>query len=136
MKTVIVYGTFDFFHYGHYNLFKQAKELGDYLIVGVSSDDLCKLKGKNPILNEQQRMEIISNIKFVDKVILETSFEQKIDDIDTYNVDIYCDGEDYKDVFPKTEVYNKIKDKVKVVFLKRTPNVSTTIIKKKLMGEE
>lgn len=132
MKTVIVYGTFDYFHYGHYNFLKQAKALGDYLIVGVSTDALCLKKGKQPILNEAIRSEIIASLTFVDKVIFEYDFNQKLTDIDLYNVDIYAEGEDYKEIFPKTEAYSILKDKCKIVFLKRTAGISTSELKDKL----
>ena len=132
METVITYGTFDYFHYGHYNYLKQAKALGDYLIVGVSTDALCEKKGKKPILSQQERYNIIASLKFVDKVIFENSFEQKIDDVDRYGVTIYADGEDYKDLFPKSEVYKILKNKCKIIFLKRTFGVSTTQLKENL----
>ena len=76
-KTVITYGTFDCFHYGHYNLLKRAAALGDRLIVGVSSDKMCREKGKVPFFDEKYRSQIVSDLVFVDQVILEESMEQK-----------------------------------------------------------
>ena len=78
MKTVITYGTFDLFHIGHLNLLKRAKELGDYLIVAVSSDEFNLGKGKVCKIKDTDRMAIVEAIKYVDKVILETSWDQKL----------------------------------------------------------
>ena len=130
---VITYGTFDLFHYGHYNLLKRAKDLGDYLIVGVSSDEMCKRKGKVPILNIQKRMEIISNLRFVNQVIVENNMAQKIDDISREKIDIFVLGSDYDGIFQKMDEYEKLLALgCKVVFLPRTEGVSSTELKKKL----
>ena len=129
-KIVITYGTFDLFHYGHYNLLKRAKDLGDFLIVGVSSDKMCNEKGKIPVLSQVKRMEIISNLKFVDMVILEDSFEQKINDVQRFGVNVFCLGDDYREVFPKMAEYPKLLEVgCDVVFLERTPDISTSILK-------
>lgn len=134
MKKVIVYGTFDYFHYGHYNLLKRAKALGDYLIVGVSSNKLCLKKGKVCTLNIKQRMDIIKNLRFVDKVIIENNFSQKINDIKKYHVQVYVDGLEYKSTFLKSKEYQAIKKQgCNVVFLKRTPGVSSSKIKAKII---
>ena len=133
MKVVIVYGTFDYFHYGHYNFLKQAKALGDYLIVGVSTDALCLKKGKQTVLDENKRFEIVSSLNFVDKVIFEYDFDQKISDVDKYHVDIFADGEDYKDIFPGTFAEKALLQKnCQIIYLKRTSGVSTTDLKNKL----
>ena len=133
MKTVLTYGTFDLFHYGHYNLLRRAKNLGDRLIVGVSSDELCREKGKVSFLSEGKRMEIVSSLRFVDEVILETSMAQKVGDAEKYHVDIFCLGSDYRDVFPRMAEYRKLLDLgCEVVFLERTPDVSTTELKRKM----
>ena len=133
MIKVITYGTFDMFHYGHYNLLKRARELGDYLMVGVSSDEMCISKGKIPILNEKKRIEIISNLKFVDKVIVESNMQQKVSDAIENRINIFVLGDDYKNVFNKMKEYDElIKNGVKVVFLERTPDVSTSDLKEKL----
>ena len=88
MKTVITYGTFDLFHIGHLNILKRAKELGDYLIVAVSSDEFNLQKGKVCQIKDTDRMQIVEAIRYVDKVIPETSWDQKIEDVKKYNVDV------------------------------------------------
>ena len=100
MKTVITYGTFDLFHEGHYNILKRAKEQGDYLIVGVTSENYDKSRGK---LNVQQSLvDRIENVKksgFADKIIVEEYFGQKIEDIKKYNVDTFVIGSDWEGKF-------------------------------------
>lgn len=136
MKKVITYGTFDYFHYGHYNLLKRAKALGDYLIVGVSSDAMCLQKGKVTILDEKTRMEIVSNLAFVDEVIMEHDMAQKSKDVVKKNVNVFVLGSDYKDVFPQMPEYSTLVEAgVEIVFLERTPNISTTDLKDKLSAQ-
>ena len=102
---ILTYGTFDLFHYGHYNLLKRAKELGDFLLVGVSSDKMCEEKGKTAILSQEKRIEIVSNLRFVDKVILENDMEQKIRDAVEYKIDKFVLGSDYEVIFKKMPEY-------------------------------
>ena len=135
MKRVITYGTFDLFHYGHFLLLKRAKALGDYLIVGISSDQFCTKKGKQTILPEELRVEMVKSLKFVDEVILEESMEQKVDDVLKYDVDIFVLGDDYKDVFPRMDEYSKVSQKTEVVFLARTPDISSSDLKAKLLKQ-
>ncbi len=136
MKKVITYGTFDLFHYGHYNLLKRAKDLGDYLIVGVSTDELCLKKGKVPVLPLEKRMEIIKNLKFVDEVIDEKEFRQKVQDVLEKQVDIYVSGDEYKDVFDKMDGYEDfIKTGCEIVFLPRTEGVSSSELKEKMFAQ-
>ena len=123
MKKVITYGTFDLFHVGHLNLLRRAKELGDYLIVAVSSDAFNATKGKQCAIPDYERMEIVQAIKYVDKVILEESWEQKISDVQKYDVDIFVIGDDWKGKF------DFLKDYCEVVYLPRTEGISTTQIK-------
>ena len=123
MKKVITYGTFDLFHVGHLNLLRRAKELGDYLIVAVSSDAFNATKGKQCAIPDYERMEIVQAIKYVDKVILEESWEQKISDVQKYDVDIFVMGDDWKGKF------DFLKDYCEVVYLPRTEGISTTQIK-------
>ena len=85
MKRVMTYGTFDLLHYGHINILKRSKSLGDYLIVGLSSDEFNELKGKKSVMSYEERKEILESIRYVDKVIKESSWEQKVDDIIKYN---------------------------------------------------
>ncbi len=134
MKKIITYGTFDYFHYGHFNLLYRAKTLGDYLIVGVSSDAMAEAKGKATVLSQEKRMQIVASLKFVDEVILEENMSQKVDDVKKYGVNTFVLGSDYQDIFPKMEEYQKLIDLgCKVVFLERTPDVSTTMLKQKLV---
>jgi len=126
-KIVITYGTFDMFHIGHLNLLKRAKELGDYLIVAVSTDEFNKLKGKKTFFPYEHRAEIVRSIKYVDMVIPETCWEQKIEDIKKYNVDIFVIGEDWKGKF------DFLKEYCEVVYLPRTKEISTTELKKYLI---
>jgi glycerol-3-phosphate cytidylyltransferase len=122
-KVVITYGTFDLFHIGHLKLLQRAKELGTKLIVAVSTDEFNQIKGKRSIFPYQQRAEIVKNIKVVDMVIPEVSWEQKIEDIKKYNVDVFVIGEDWKGEF------DFLKDYCEVVYLPRTKGISTTNIK-------
>jgi glycerol-3-phosphate cytidylyltransferase len=125
-KRVITYGTFDMFHIGHLRLLQRLKELGDELIVAVSTDDFNKLKGKKTLISYEHRAEIVANIKCVDKVIPEISWEQKIDDIKKYDIDIFAIGEDWKGKFDFLKKY------CKVIYLPRTKNISTTKLKESL----
>ena len=123
---VITYGTFDLLHIGHINLLRRAKEFGDYLIVGLSSDEFNLLKGKKAFFDFNERKKILESIKYVDNVIVENSWEQKILDIKKYNVDILVMGDDW---FGK---FDYLKEYCKVIYLPRTKNISTTFIKNKL----
>lgn len=123
MKTVITYGTFDLLHWGHINLLKRARELGDYLIVGVSTDDFNLLKHKESYHSYNERKLILEAIKYVDKVIPEKNWNQKIEDIKKYGVNIFVMGDDWQGKF---DYLNSVCD---VVYLNRTPGISTTKIK-------
>ena len=125
-KIVLTYGTFDMFHIGHLNLLNRLKRLGDKLIVAVSTDEFNSIKGKKTLIPFEQRALIVQNIKCVDMVISEENWEQKIDDIKKYNVDIFAMGDDWKGKF------DFLKDYCKVVYLPRTQNISTTELKKEL----
>ena len=126
MKKVITYGTFDLFHVGHLNLLRRAKALGDYLIVAVSSDAFYASKGKKAYHSIEDRVKILEAIEYVDEVILEESWNQKIDDVLSNNVDIFVMGDDWKGEF------DFLKDYCEVVYLPRTEGISTTKIKKDL----
>ena len=123
MKKVITYGTFDLFHYGHLRILERAKSLGDYLIVAVSTDDFNAVKGKKCVYPYEHRSKIVQAIRFVDEVIPENAWEQKADDIKKHNVDIFVMGNDWKGKF------DKLKELCKVVYLERTPDISSTDIK-------
>lgn len=94
MKRILTYGTFDLLHIGHVRIIKRAKSLGDKLIVGLSSDEFNSLKGKKAVYSYQERKEILESLEDVDLVIKEDSWEQKIDDIKKFNIDILVMGDD------------------------------------------
>jgi len=124
--TILTYGTFDMFHIGHLKLLQRLADMGDELIVAVSTDDFNKLKNKTTLIPYEQRAEIVQNIRCVDRVIKEENWEQKIDDIKKYSVDIFAIGEDWRGEFDFLEEY------CEVVYLERTKNISTTQLKKSL----
>lgn len=125
MKRVITYGTFDLLHYGHINLLRQAKALGDYLIVVCSSDDFnWNEKRKKCYFTYEQRKTLLEAIRYVDLVIPETSWEQKRTDVHEYHIDIFTIGDDWKGKFDFLR-----EEGVEVVYLPRTPEISTTQIK-------
>ena len=127
MKRVITYGTFDLLHYGHINLLKRAKELGDYLIVALSTDEFnWKEKNKKAYFTYEQRKQLLEAIRYVDLVIPEESWEQKISDIQQYHIDIFVIGDDWEGKF------DYLKEYCEVIYLPRTPEISTTQIKNKL----
>ncbi|MCI1858742.1 MAG: glycerol-3-phosphate cytidylyltransferase [Sporolactobacillus sp.] len=123
MKTILTYGTFDILHYGHINLLRRAKALGDYLIVGLSTDEFNALKNKNAYFNYQNRRLILEAICYVDKIIPEKSWEQKKADIKKYNVNTFVMGDDWEGKFDFLKRY------CKVIYLPRTLGISTTKIK-------
>lgn len=124
MRTIITFGTFDLFHIGHLNILKRAKQEGDYLVVGVSSDELNSRKGKNTVMPLKERLEIVKAIRYVDEVFVEESLELKDEYIKKYKADLLVMGDDWKDKF------NWVSCPVK--YLERTPNISSTIIKLQL----
>ena len=124
MKKVITYGTYDLFHQGHYNLLKRAKELGDYLIVGVTSDYFDKSRGKFNVRDSlMTRIENVKATGFADEIVVEEYFGQKIDDIKKYGVDIFTVGSDWKGYFDYLNEY------CHVVYLERTKGISSTQIR-------
>ena len=125
-KTIITYGTFDMFHIGHLKLLQRLKNMADELIVAISTDEFNRGKGKKVMIPYEQRAEIVANIKCVDKVIPEESWEQKVDDIKKYNVDIFAIGDDWKGKF------DFLKEYCEVIYLERTKDISTTQLKKSL----
>ena len=127
MKRVITYGTFDLLHYGHINLLRRAKELGDYLIVCLSTDEFnCNEKHKKTYFKYDDRKQILESIRYVDLVIPEESWEQKRADILLYKADIFVIGDDWKGKF------DFLNDLCTVVYLPRTKEISTTKIKNDL----
>lgn len=126
MKKVITYGTFDLFHIGHLNILKRAKALGDYLVVAVSTDEFNLVKDKICTYPYEDRAAIVEALKYVDEVISENNWEQKIDDIKNNNIDIFVMGNDW------TGKFDFLKEYCEVVYLPRTDGISTTEIKDKL----
>ena len=132
MKRILTYGTFDLLHYGHIRLLKRAKALGDYLIVALSTDEFNEIKGKKAYHNYETRKEMLEAIKYVDLVIPEDNWEQKINDVKEYKVDIVVMGSDWAG----SDKFDYLNDYCEVVYLDRTEGVSTTQIKKDLKLQE
>lgn len=126
MKKVITYGTFDLLHTGHINILRRAKEYGDYLIVAISSDEFNALKNKKAYYSFEQRKLILEAIRYVDEVIPEHTWEQKVEDVKNHNVDVFVMGDDWEGKF------DFLSDQCEVVYLPRTVGISTTQIKKDL----
>lgn len=125
-KTVITYGTFDMFHIGHLKLLRRLSEMGDKVVVAVSTDEFNELKGKKTLIPYDQRAAIVGAIDCVDLVIPEESWEQKLSDVKEYGVDVFAIGEDWKGKFDFLE------ELCEVVYLPRTRNISTTELKRSL----
>ncbi len=126
MKRVLTYGTYDLMHYGHIRLLKRARQQGDYLIVAVSTDEFNAIKGKKAYHDYETRKKMLEAVRYVDLVIPENDWNQKASDIEKYEVDVFCMGDDWKGEF------DELKEKCDVVYLERTAGVSTTKIKKDL----
>lgn len=127
MRRVITYGTFDLLHYGHINLLHRAKALGDYLIVALSTDEFnWNEKCKKCYFSWEKRKALLEAIRYVDLVIPEESWEQKMSDVKEYHVDTFVMGDDWKGKF------DFLKSRCEVVYLERTPEISTTQIKRDL----
>lgn len=132
MKRVLTYGTFDLLHYGHINLLRRAKALGDYLVVAVSTDDFNEIKGKKAYHNYETRKMMLEAVRYVDLVIPEEKWEQKIDDVKKYDIDIVVMGSDWAG----SDRFDYLKEYCEVVYLPRTEGVSTTKIKEELKLQE
>lgn len=131
MKKVITYGTYDLLHVGHINLLRRAKALGDYLIVALSTDEFNAVsKNKKAYYSYEDRKIILESIRYVDEVIPERCWEQKIQDIIDHKVDIFVMGDDWKGKF------DFLKDYCEVVYLPRTEGISTTKIKEDLQNKK
>jgi len=127
MKRVITYGTFDLLHYGHINLLRRAKQHGDYLIVALSTDEFnWNKKQKKCYFDYEKRKQLLEAVRYVDLVIPEDNWDQKISDVKEYHVDTFVMGDDWKGKF------DFLSDYCEVVYLERTPEVSTTQIKSDL----
>lgn len=123
---MITYGTFDMLHYGHINLLRRARALGDYLIVALSSDSFNAIKNKQSFFHYEHRRQMLEAIRYVDLIIPENDWEQKREDIIKHNVNIFVMGNDWEGKF------DFLKDICEVVYLERTPEISTTRIKNHL----
>jgi len=107
-RTIITYGTFDMFHIGHLKLLRRLKEMGDKLIVGVSTDEFNALKGKKTLIPYDQRSAIVEAIDCVDLVVPEENWEQKVEDIRRYDVDVFAIGDDWRGKFDFLEEYCEV----------------------------
>lgn len=126
MKKVITYGTFDLFHEGHYNLLKRAKALGDYLIVGVTTEHYDEQRGKINIVDSMlERIENVRKSGFADEIIIEDHEGQKIEDIQKYDADVFTLGSDWRGM------YDYLREYCEVVYLERTPDISSTMLRNK-----
>ena len=124
MRRVITYGTFDLLHYGHINLLKRAKAQGDYLVVALSTDEFnADKKGKKCYFSYNERKQLLESIRYVDLVIPENEWEQKVSDVKEYHIDVFVMGDDWEGKF------DFLKESCEVVYLPRTPEISTTKIK-------
>lgn len=128
MKRIITYGTFDLLHYGHINLLRRAKALGDYLIVGLSTDEFnTKEKNKTPYFSYDDRKLMVESVRYVDLVIPEETWEQKRTDVHIYHIDVFVMADDWAGKFDFLR-----EEGVEVVYFPRTPMISTTRIKNDL----
>jgi len=132
MKRILTYGTFDLLHYGHIRILERAKKLGDYLIVALSTDEFNAIKNKKAYHNYETRKKMLEAIRYVDLVIPENEWEQKINDVKEYKVDVVVMGSDWKD----SEKFEILRPYCDVVYLDRTEGISTTQIKKDLKLQE
>lgn len=126
MKTVLTYGTFDLLHVGHINLLRRAKALGDKLIVAISTDEFNAMKHKQAYYPFEQRKQILEAIRYVDLVIPEENWEQKISDVQKYDIDTFVMGHDWEGEF------DFLKEYCEVIYLPRTDGISTTKVKSDL----
>ena len=124
MKRVIPYGTYDLLHYGHIALLKRARALGDFLMVALSSDEFNAGKGKQAYFSYEERKVMVEAIRYVDLVVPELTWGQKTEDIAKYGIDVFVMGDDWNGEFD-----DQLKGLCEVVYLPRTPEVSTTRIK-------
>lgn len=130
MKRVITYGTFDLLHYGHINLLQRAKALGDYLVVALSTDEFnWESKGKKCYFPYEQRKQLLESIRYVDLVVPERSWEQKRSDVHDLHIDTFVMGDDWEGKFDFLK-----EEGIDVIYLPRTPEISTTQIKHDLKG--
>ncbi len=128
MKRILTYGTFDLLHFGHIEILRRAKALGDYLVVAVSTDEFNAIKNKKAYHDYATRKKMLEAVRYVDLVIPEKDWGQKRDDVKRYEIDTVVMGSDWEG----NENFEKLKDICEVVYLPRTDNISTTKIKQDL----
>ena len=126
MKKILTYGTYDLLHRGHINLLKRAKAMGDYLIVGLSTDEFNVLKKKRAFYSYEERKMVLEAIRYVDLVIPESNWEQKAYDIAEHGIDMFVMGDDW------SEKFDDLKSLCEVIYLPRTFGISTTQTKANL----
>ena len=132
MKRILTYGTFDLLHFGHIEILRRAKALGDYLVVAVSTDEFNAIKNKKAYHDNATRKKMLEAVRYVDLVIPEKNWGQKRDDVKKYEIDTVVMGSDWEG----NENFEKLKDLCEVVYLPRTDNISTTKIKNDLSIRE
>ncbi len=123
MKTVLTYGTFDLLHYGHVRILKRLRLLGDRLVVGLSTDEFNRIKGKDTIISYEHRKELLESLRYVDFVFPESCWEQKVTDIREQSASIFAMGDDWAGKF------DHLQGIVEVIYLPRTQDISTTELK-------
>jgi glycerol-3-phosphate cytidylyltransferase len=129
-RTVLTYGTFDLFHPGHVQLLKRAKELGSRLVVGLSTDEFNARKGKKSVMSYEDRKAVLESCRYVDEVFSEEDWEQKVPDAIRLGADVFVMGDDWAGKF------DFLADHCSVVYLARTPDVSSTEIKRRMCGND
>ena len=122
-KTVLTYGTFDLLHYGHLEILKRASLLGNKLVVGLSTDRFNEIKGKTCVLPYLKRKELLESLNYVDKVIPENNWDQKVTDIQNNNINIFVMGSDWEGKF------NELQKFCEVIYIARTKGISSTKLK-------
>ncbi len=130
LRRVLTYGTYDLLHYGHIRLLRRAAQLGDYLVVALSTDEFNASKGKSSFYSYSVRKEMLEAVRYVDLVIPEQSWDQKIEDIKKYDIDVVVMGDDWAG----DERFEALKEYCEVVYLDRTAGISTTDVKHALEG--
>ncbi len=128
LRRVLTYGTYDLLHYGHVRLLRRAAALGDYLVVGLSTDEFNALKGKESFYSYEVRKEMLESVRYVDLVIPESAWDQKVSDIKNYGIDVVVMGSDWAG----DERFERLKEFCEVVYLDRTDGISTTDVKSEL----
>jgi glycerol-3-phosphate cytidylyltransferase len=132
MKRILTYGTFDLLHYGHIRILERAKKLGDYLIVALSTDQFNEIKGKKAYHDYDTRKKMLESLRYVDLIIPEDNWEQKINDVIDYKVDVVVMGSDWED----SDKFEYLKKYCELIYLDRTSGISTTKIKEDLHLQE